>query len=126
MTDDQEFNEWYKHYPLKKAKLDALKAWKQTKGVRPDTKTLIAAVLTHCRSEQWMRGFIPYPSTWIRQGRWDDEMEVKLPDVVNQKPWHESWPGIQAKGAELGMKEEDFDAPHLFKAAVLRKAMKAA
>lgn len=126
MTEEEAFAEWYKHYPLKKAKLDALKAWKQTKAVRPDLDTLIKAIHIHCKTEQWMRGFIPYPATWLRQGRWDDEMTVQLPEVVNQKPWHESWTGIKAKGSELGLSEDQFSTPQEFKSAVLRKAMRVA
>ena len=80
----------------------------------------------HCKTEQWMRGFIPYPATWLRQGRWDDELTIKLPDVVEQKPWHETWTGIKQKGTELGLSEEQFDNPQAFKTAVLRKAIKAA
>lgn len=126
MTDEEMFMEWYKHYPVKKAKLDALKAWKQVKAVRPDLETLVKAVQAHCKTEQWMRGFIPYPATYLRQGRWDDELEVKLPDVVAQKPWNETWTGIVQKGAELGLNESQFATPQEFKTAVLRKAIKAA
>ena len=126
MTDEEMIAEWYKHYPAKKAKLDAFKAWRQTKAFRPDLDTLIKAVQAHCKTEQWMRGFIPYPATWLRQGRWDDELTVKLPDVVEQKPWHETWTGIKQKGAELGLREEQFDNPQAFKTAVMRSAMKVA
>lgn len=126
MTEEELFAAWYKHYPLKKAKLDAFKAWKQTKAFRPDLDTLIKAVQTHCKTEQWMRGFIPYPATWLRQGRWDDELTVQLPEVINQRPWHESWTGIKTKGSELGLAEDQFNTPQEFKAAVLRKAMRVA
>jgi hypothetical protein len=69
---------------------------------------------------------IPHAATWLRGERWEDVFEITLPDVVNEKPWHESSTGITQKGKELGINIEDF--PHFqdFRIAVLRAAMKAA
>jgi hypothetical protein len=55
-----------------------------------------------------------------------DEEEVDLPDIVNEKPWHETWPGIQAKGRELGIDESQFTHPQDFKSAVMRASVKVA
>ncbi len=124
-----DFDAFWKAYPKKVAKADARKAWVQTKDVRPDITTLINAITANCKTESWMKNggtFIPYPATWLRGERWDDELEVKLPDVVNEKPWHETASGIEAKGKELGMSPDQFASfPH-FKIAVMRAAMKAA
>jgi hypothetical protein len=129
MIDDS-FDKFWKAYPKKVAKADARKAWGQTANVRPDTESLLNAILAQCKTEQWMRGngqFIPYPATWLRGERWDDELEIKLPDVVNERPWFESATGIEAKGREFGLTLEQFgnSFPH-FKTAVMRAAMKAA
>ncbi|NDC24672.1 MAG: hypothetical protein EBZ49_11180 [Proteobacteria bacterium] len=51
---------------------------------------------------------------------------ILSPDIVNDKPWHQTWTGIQQKGAELGIKEDSFATPVEFKAAVMRAAMRAA
>lgn len=129
MKDQEEFDVWYKAYPRKVAKGDARKAWKQIELIRPPLNELLAAIEAQCRSDQWRRNdgqFIPYPATWLRQERWDDELKVTLPGVVDGKEWHETWGGIVAKGRELGIKETDFNHPQEFKAAVLRGAMKAA
>jgi alkylhydroperoxidase/carboxymuconolactone decarboxylase family protein YurZ len=125
----QDFDEFWKVYPRKIAKADARKAWKQTESIRPDLQTIIQAVEAACKTEQWMRGggqFIPYPATWIRGERWEDCHEVKLPDVVNEKPWHESSTGIEAKGRELGLDPANFPHFPAFKTAVMRAVMKAA
>lgn len=125
----EEFEEFWKVYPKKVAKADARKAWQQTKTVRPELSKLIMAIQSHCRTEQWMRNsgaFIPYPATWLRGERWEDELTIVLPDVVNEKPWHETASGIEAKGKELGLDPSQFDSFPAFKVAVMRQAMKAA
>ncbi len=82
-----------------------------------------------CKTEQWMRGsgqFIPHAATWLRGERWEDELVVVLPDVVNEKPWHETASGIEAKGKELGLEPSQFDHWQAFKVAVMQKSLKAA
>lgn len=68
-----EFDWFWEEYPEKKAKLEALKAWKQMADFRPEIEEIIAAINRQKNSRQWIDGFIPYPATWLRQGRWDDE-----------------------------------------------------
>ena len=124
-----DFETFWKSYPRKVAKAEARKAWEQTKRIRPDTETLIKAVLNHCKTEQWMKSggaFIPYPATWLRGERWEDELEVVLPGVVNEKPWHETASGIEAKGKELGLDPSQFEHWQAFKVAVMQKSLKAA
>lgn len=64
-------------FPKKKAKLDALKAWKQTESLRPPIEQVIAAIETMCKQHDWRDDpegkFLPFPATWLRAGRWDDE-----------------------------------------------------
>ena len=125
----EDFDKFWAAYPKKVAKADARKAWQQTKSCRPDLQHILSAISAACKTEQWMRGggqFIPYPATWIRGERWEDELEVKLPDVVNEKPWHETASGIEAKGRELGILPEQYETFPQFRAAVMRSAMKAA
>lgn len=123
------FEEFWKSYPKKVAKADARKAWLQTKDVRPPLPELLSKIHAHCKTEQWMKSggaFIPYPATWLRGERWEDELEVVLPGVVNEKPWHETASGIEAKGKELGLDPSQFDHWQAFKVAVMQKSLKAA
>lgn len=124
-----DFDQFWSIYPRKVAKADARKAWAQTEKIRPDLKTIISAIQAACKTEQWMRSggqFIPYAATWLRGERWEDSHEVVIPDVVNEKPWHESSTGIEAKGRELGLDPKDYEHFPAFKAAVMRATMKAA
>jgi len=124
-----DFDTFWALYPKKVAKADARKAWAQTKDIRPELTNLLNAVKAACKTEAWMKDggkYIPHPATWLRGERWDDELEVKLPNVHNHKPWHETATGIEAKGKELGLDPSQFESfPH-FKVAVMRAALKSA
>jgi len=125
----EEFEKFWKTYPRKIGKAEARKAWAQTERIRPDTETLIIAIYAACKTEQWMQGgglFIPHASTWLRGERWEDEHEVILPGVVNEKQWFETSTGIEAKGRELGLNPDQFASWPAFKQAVMHQTMRAA
>ena len=119
------FDEFWRAYPRRLAKGDARKAWQQTARIRPPLETIVAAIAAQKQSDQWKRDggqFIPYPATWLRAERWDDEVIVETePD----KAWHESASGIEAKASELGIRKQDFPTFPAFKAAVVKAATKA-
>jgi hypothetical protein len=122
MTD---FETFWKAYPKKKSKLQALRTWEKLAKIRPPIEELLAAIARARKSDSWAKAggqYIPYPSSWLNDGGWMDEEEVDLPDIVNEKLWHETWPGIQAKGAELGVIESKFTSPQDFRAAVIKAA----
>lgn len=124
-----DFDKFWAVYPRKIAKAEARKAWKQTEKVRPSIEKVTEALKKAAQTEQWMRGngqFIPHAATWLRGERWDDEHEVVLPGVVNEKPWHESATGIEAKGRELGLTPDQFPSWPQFKQAVMHTVMRAA
>ena len=89
-TDKQEerFAEFWAEYPKKVGKEAARKSWKR---IKPDAELfehIMQAVVNAKSSEQWIREsgrYIPNPSTWLNQGRWDDEL---TPAETNQPP---SW-----------------------------------
>ena len=124
-----DFQEFWNVWPKRCAKADARKAWAQTKDIRPELTNLLNAVKAACKTEAWMKDggkYIPHPATWLRGERWDDELEVTLPNVHNDKPWNETATGIEAKGKELGLDPSQFESfPH-FKVAVMRAALKSA
>ena len=67
---DRDFEDFWAAYPRKVAKTDARRAWDKAMGVT--TPEAIGAAL---RAAKWPEDpkFIPHPSTWLNQGRWDDE-----------------------------------------------------
>lgn len=65
-----EFEAFWRIYPKKKAKLDAIKSWQRLK---PDS-SLVDRILKTVSAEQWPEEqFIPYPASWLNARRWEDE-----------------------------------------------------
>jgi hypothetical protein len=75
---DDFFNEFWKAYPKKQAKPAAVRAWRKIKVDRESMfNKIMVAIERHKSSTQWQkqRGqFIPMPSTWLNQERWNDDL----------------------------------------------------
>jgi hypothetical protein len=79
------WSEFWKAYPRKTAKQTALKAWRKVKAT--EIPAVMAALEQHKTSEQWIRGVIPHPATWIHQRRWEDET-VRIGADLGQCMWN--------------------------------------
>src|SRR3990167_7522795 len=73
------FETFWAAFPRKVGKLAAQQAWNR---LRPDVGQVLETLAWQRETDQWKRGFIPHPVTWIRQGRWLDE-----PDTPETTPW---------------------------------------
>lgn len=71
------FDDFWRAYPRRQAKKDALKAWRT---VDPAAHAkILPAIKAWCRCDDWRRDggrFIPFPATWLRGERWDDELDT--------------------------------------------------
>jgi len=87
----QGFSEFWKAYPRKVGKATAEKAWAKLKVTDELHSTILAALEKHKVSDQWTKDggqFIPHPSTWLNQRRWEDELEAAQPEEpVRQISW---------------------------------------
>ncbi len=104
------FEEFWKEYPRKVGRQDALKAWNKCKTL-PEIESLLAIVRSWKSSPEWQKDagqFIPHAATWLNGNRWEDEVPNgrHVPaasyggiPVINEKDW--------AEGAE-GYTDEDF------------------
>lgn len=80
ITYPEDFEEFWDAYPKKVGKDAALRAWKKRNGDRPATGFLLESIYNQKQSDQWTKDngqYIPNPATWINQGRWADEVEVR-------------------------------------------------
>lgn len=72
------FERFWKLYPRKKDRAKALRAWDKLKADRKLMQTMSAALKAQMATEEWQRDngrAIPYPSTWLNNRRWEDELE---------------------------------------------------
>ena len=79
------FEKFWKVYPRKINKHKAYISFKGIKGVLSIFPTLMEGLQKYISSE-WSRTelkFIPYPTTWLNQRRWEDEIDTKTTRVVN-------------------------------------------
>lgn len=98
-TYTAEFLQFWLAYPVKKSKADAFAAWRRTKG-RPPLPELLAAIEQERRSPKWQEDggkFIPYPGTWIRARRWEDE-ETDSP-LAEPTVYDAAWKERQSRDA---------------------------
>jgi len=72
------FENFWMAYPRKIAKRDAQKAWQQVMRAAdaPTVETIMQAVEQY-KTAQKDKNYIAYPATWLRAGRWADELETK-------------------------------------------------
>ena len=82
------FDEFWSAYPKKVGKDDARKAFLKRKPDGELLALMLAAIAAQRESQAWTRDggqYIPNPSTWLNQGRWQDET-----DPVPQSGEHSS------------------------------------
>ncbi len=83
-TYAQSFDLFWETYPKKMAKMDAAKAWEAHKCNLIADK-IMESVKAHINSKPWKKDegeFIPHPTTFLNQHRWDDEVE--MPKITRQ------------------------------------------
>lgn len=78
------FSIFWEAYPRKVAKKDAERAFKAAKITEKEMPVIMGALQNQKRNWHEAR-FIPYPATWIRGERWNDE-----PDPAIGKPRYSS------------------------------------
>ena len=79
---DSLFDTFWQEYPKKVAKKEARRVFAR---IHPDlelTQTMIRAVQAQSESRQWQDPkFIPNPTTWLNQERWNDELNPSPSDT---------------------------------------------
>jgi hypothetical protein len=70
----EDFTIFWTAYPKKTGKDAAYKSWTKAK---PRLDDVMYALSWQQDSDQWKRGYIPNPATYLNQGRWKDEEPVE-------------------------------------------------
>ena len=90
LTKDKElytsnFIKFWESYPRKNGKGAAFKAYRNIKFPKPTLQTILSAIEIQNKTEQWKTiEFIPHPSTWLNQRRWEDEDCIKKEESIEE------------------------------------------
>lgn len=81
MSDVDLFEQFWQAYPKRSAKIAARKAF--DRAIRLTTlETMLTALAWQKLQPQWLKdggAYIPLPTTWLNQGRWDDQPVTVAP-----------------------------------------------
>lgn len=103
------FEVFWNAYPKKKAKKEALTAWKKISPDETLLKNMLDSIEIFKKSEDWIKQdgtFIPYPATWLNGARWKDEISLGVSSGRNS-------PSQNAKGASSQVGRGTWDEPNL-------------
>jgi uncharacterized protein YdaU (DUF1376 family) len=86
ITNNQEyidrFDIFWKQYPRKVAKPNALKAWLKIKPDDVVLKKMLDAI-NHQQLPSKEIQFVPHPASWLNANRWEDEITAPTTNVMN-------------------------------------------
>ena len=74
---DESFESFWRVYPKKVGKKDAMKAWSKVKEERREE--VMRGLSSHVVCDQWVKDegrFIPNAATWLNAERWDDQVKA--------------------------------------------------
>jgi len=77
---NESFETFWKAYPRKVGKPNALKAWK-SKKLNESIDIILASLERWKASRDWTKDggqFIPHPATWLNREGWNDEVKASL------------------------------------------------
>lgn len=77
------FDKFWSAYPKRVGKEPARKAWMKIKPNATTLTAILKAIEVHKTTDGWLKDkgqFIPNPSTWLNQKRWEDEIETAISD----------------------------------------------
>jgi hypothetical protein len=100
------FESFWKLYPRKVAKRAAQKIWQRLNSL--EQKQALDAIPNHVKYwklKMTEQDFIPHPSTWLNQGRFEDELVIEEPKPKEPKanPWWATDSDILKKASEVGV-----------------------
>ena len=99
------FEQFWSRYPRKVAKKTAMQSF--AKLPMDEQELAVDALETHIeywKLQETATEFIPHPATWLNQGRYFDELELK-PKASKKPalPWYSTEQLTMDKARELGM-----------------------
>ena len=82
-TLDRLFEKFWEAYPKKLKKAAARKRFERLKPTPEMVESMLGAIAWQKETEEWRKEggqFVPHPTTWLNQRRWEDERPVERED----------------------------------------------
>lgn len=80
------FGEFWTAYPRKVGKRDAESVFvRLMRSSDAPTLQVVLDAVARLKAENREIQFVPHPATWLRQGRWEDEVAVQEPGTVEER-----------------------------------------
>jgi hypothetical protein len=99
------FEDFWKLYPRKVSKRTAEASWKRLNKL--EQELALEAIQQHIQYwslKETASEFIPHASTWLNQGRWEDELDMTVKEIKKPSlPWYSNDDLTLAKGKEIGV-----------------------
>lgn len=115
---DERFERFWAAYPRRKGKDAARKAWAKRKPDDDLVMVMLSSIEAQQASDQWQRGFIPYPATWLNEGRWQDDVDPVQPAQTMTEKYSRDYDADPE--AELALKEAREGRPERWNAIKTR------
>lgn len=110
-----DFGIFWACYPKKVAKKDAQNAWQK---LTPEQKAAAMEALPKHIATWSDPTFTPYPASWLRGERWNDELEEAAPRKV-ESAWWTTHEGVERKARDMGMQAKSGESWAQFKDRVI-------
>lgn len=99
------FDAWWALYPKKVGKGAAVKAWEKAAASVGPERLMAALEVQAPLLRQHDRRYQPHPSTWLNQGRWDDDPASLVRE--RERARNGSVTGMYGLDALLGLEAEE-------------------
>lgn len=90
-TNGEHFERFWSEYPNKVKRKKCQEIWQRLKLTPAQAEQVIEAVKRYRRTAQWQKNggeFIPHPSTFLNQGRWEDQIPAKPEPKRGDPDWY--------------------------------------
>lgn len=71
------FDEFWDAYPTKVNKKRCADIWSRLKPSQELIQKMLCSIEAWKHTRQWKEGYIPYPDTWLRGEKWNDEIPAE-------------------------------------------------
>ena len=120
------FESFWQLYPRRVGKKAAKSAWlKMSPGEQQAAVNAINEHIIYWNTHSTQIYFIPHPSTWLNQGRWEDELDLTPVNKKPPLPWYSTEQLTFDKARDLQMNARPGEDMGQFRSRIAAKIAEA-